>query len=125
MPRSRSSDTSCSAAGGCFFAASTPACRSIHPPNNSPRLPRRPRPDRRPEDPFTLRWPHRITLLAIVLLVGSVIGCKLGLGRELHVGMAAFVVALLLILFRVGDEQQAIRSMPWGVMIMVCGVTVL
>jgi di/tricarboxylate transporter len=68
---------------------------------------------------------HRITLASIVALVFVVVGCKIVLGRELNVGMAALIVALGLILFRLGDEQVAMRSMPWSVMIMVCGVTVL
>jgi len=69
--------------------------------------------------------PHRVTLTAIALLVALVISCKLGWGRELHVGMAAFVAAIGLILFRVADEKAAVRTMPWSVILMVCGVTVL
>ena len=68
---------------------------------------------------------NQVTLGTIVVLVAAVIGCKIGLGRELHVGMAAFVASIVLILFRIGGEKEAMRMMPWGVMIMVCGVTVL
>lgn len=68
---------------------------------------------------------HFLTVVAIGVLVVAVIASKLIFGRELSVGMAAFVAALLLILFRAGDEREAIQAMPWSVVIMVCGVTVL
>jgi di/tricarboxylate transporter len=42
-----------------------------------------------------------------------------------HIGMAAVAGAILLIVTRTADEQQAIRAMPWSVIVMVCGVTVL
>jgi Na+/H+ antiporter NhaD/arsenite permease-like protein len=77
------------------------------------------------EGSHTFQTHHHLTLSTIAVLVVAVIGCKVGLGRELHVGMAAFVAAIVLILFRIGDEKEAIRTMPWGVIIMVCGVTVL
>ena len=39
--------------------------------------------------------------------------------------MAAFARGVLLILLRLGNEAEAIRRMPWSVILMVCGVTVL
>jgi di/tricarboxylate transporter len=41
------------------------------------------------------------------------------------VGMGAFVGAAVLSLTRAADEEQVIHSMPWGVILMVSGVTVL
>jgi len=46
-------------------------------------------------------------------------------GFRVHVGMGAFAAAGLLSLLRVADEKETIRAMPWGVILMVCGVTVL
>jgi di/tricarboxylate transporter len=43
----------------------------------------------------------------------------------MNVGMVAIVIATVLILMRTVDEQQAIKRMPWGVILMVTGVTVL
>jgi di/tricarboxylate transporter len=43
----------------------------------------------------------------------------------MHVGMTALVIASVLILFRAVEESKAIQRMPWGVMLMVTGVTVL
>jgi di/tricarboxylate transporter len=42
-----------------------------------------------------------------------------------HVGLAAFVAAVLLVATRVADDGEAIKLMPWRVIVMVCGVTVL
>src|SRR5204863_5011843 len=41
------------------------------------------------------------------------------------VGFAAFAAASVLVLARLADESTAVKRMPWGVIVMVCGVTVL
>ena len=63
--------------------------------------------------------PHGITLLVIAAWIVGVVGFSLS------VGLAAFAAAAILILARVADEGGAIRRVPWGVIVMVCGVTVL
>jgi Na+/H+ antiporter NhaD/arsenite permease-like protein len=62
---------------------------------------------------------HWITLAIITLLIFSVIVLKV------NVGMAAFAGAVLLVLLKCGDDREAVRKMPWNVIVMVCGVTVL
>ena len=42
-----------------------------------------------------------------------------------HVGMGAFAAVILLLLFRVADEGTTVRAVPWRVILMVTGVTVL
>ncbi|HLJ10114.1 MAG TPA: SLC13 family permease [Planctomycetaceae bacterium] len=60
-----------------------------------------------------------LTLCVVgVLIVGVVFG-------QWNVGMAAFAGAAVLTLARAADESQAVRNMPWSVIVMVCGVTVL
>jgi Na+/H+ antiporter NhaD/arsenite permease-like protein len=44
---------------------------------------------------------------------------------EVNVGMGAFAAAVILVLLKCGDDREAIRRMPWGVIVMVSGVTVL
>jgi di/tricarboxylate transporter len=44
---------------------------------------------------------------------------------EMHVGMTAMAIAAVLTLLRTVDEQKAIQRMPWNVILMVTGVTVL
>ena len=62
---------------------------------------------------------HWITMAILVTLVIVVIEFKA------HVGLAALTGAAILSLLRAADEKAAIRKMPWGVILMVCGVTVL
>ncbi len=62
---------------------------------------------------------HWITLGAIAVLVTGVVGF------QVHVGMGAFAAAVVLTLAKVTDEKPAILAIPWGVIVMVCGVTVL
>ena len=62
---------------------------------------------------------HWITLATIVTLVLSVIVAKV------NVGMAAFAGAVVLVLSKSADDGEAIKRMPWRVIVMVCGVTVL
>jgi Na+/H+ antiporter NhaD/arsenite permease-like protein len=66
---------------------------------------------------FELR--HKLTLGVIATLIAAVITVKL------NVGMGAFAGAVLLTLARAADETEAIRKMPWKVIMMVTGVTVL
>jgi di/tricarboxylate transporter len=42
-----------------------------------------------------------------------------------NVGTVGFVLAGLMMLFGVADSKAAVKSMPWFVIMMVCGVTVL
>jgi di/tricarboxylate transporter len=62
---------------------------------------------------------HWFTVFGIVALIVSVAGFGV------NVGMAALVIAATLTLFRTVDEPKAIRAMPWAVILMVTGVTVL
>jgi Na+/H+ antiporter NhaD/arsenite permease-like protein len=62
---------------------------------------------------------HLLTLGVIAALIVAVIFFKL------NVGMGAFAGAVLLTLARAADESEAIRKMPWKVIMMVTGVTVL
>jgi di/tricarboxylate transporter len=62
---------------------------------------------------------HWLTTAGIVTLIVTVAG--LGL----NVGMMGLIIATALILLRTVDEGKAIQQMPWGVILMVTGVTVL
>ena len=62
---------------------------------------------------------HWITVAVIAALIGSVVLF------EVNVGMAAFAGAVFLTLLKVADEKKAVQGMPWRVIMMVTGVTVL
>jgi di/tricarboxylate transporter len=62
---------------------------------------------------------HWLTVAGIAALIVAVAGF------DLNVGMVAIVIASALILLRAVEESKAIARMPWGVIVMVSGVTVL
>lgn len=68
-------------------------------------------------EPFEAR--HWFTLGVLAAVVLGVIFF------DFQVGMAALTGATFLSLVKAGDEKEAIKRMPWGVVLMVCGVTVL
>ncbi len=69
------------------------------------------------EGPFT--WNQKLTLGLIAALLVSV--SFFGI----DVGMGAIVAAVILTLCRAANEEAAIKNMPWNVILMVSGVTVL
>ncbi len=44
---------------------------------------------------------------------------------QVNLGLAAFAAAAFLVLVRAGDDGAMIRQVPWGVIVMVCGVSTL
>jgi di/tricarboxylate transporter len=84
-------------------------------------------------EPFTLKqW---YTIIAIALLIFFVIVPALPIMRGIfpkpfldlvaNVGSVAFILAGILMLLNAGDSKAAVEAMPWTVIMMVCGVTVL
>ena len=62
---------------------------------------------------------HWITIGVIgTLLVGVIL-------FDVNVGLGAYACAIVLALLKAGDESAAVKIMPWRVIMMVCGVTVL
>jgi di/tricarboxylate transporter len=72
-----------------------------------------------PHESAPLERRHWLTALGIAVLIVAVAGFKQ------DVGMIALLVATALVLLRAVDEGKAIQRMPWGVILMVTGVTVL
>lgn len=66
-----------------------------------------------------LNWQQGLTLGVIVGLVITVSFFKV------DPGMGAFIGAAFLTLARAANEETAVRGIPWNIIIMVCGVTVL
>ena len=62
---------------------------------------------------------HWLTTAVILAWIVGVVGF------QLSVGLAAFLAASAVVLIGVADESVAMKRVPWGVIIMVCGVTVL
>jgi di/tricarboxylate transporter len=68
-------------------------------------------------EPFNFQ--QKLTLFAILILILSVIFWKI------DIGFMSFLLGSLLILLKAGDEKKAIKTMPWGAIILVTGVSVL
>jgi di/tricarboxylate transporter len=62
---------------------------------------------------------QRLTLMLIAAWIAGV------LALNLHLGLSAFAVAAIILLCRASDEASAVKRMPWGIIMMVSGVSVL
>ncbi|MEX0715286.1 MAG: SLC13 family permease [Planctomycetaceae bacterium] len=71
------------------------------------------------DDNTALDAPRAFTLVLLALLIVGVI--RFGV----DIGFAGFAASALLVVTGCGDDRAAIRDMPWSVILMVCGVTVL
>jgi di/tricarboxylate transporter len=75
--------------------------------------------ERHPEAVPVLERRHWLTLLVMAMLVTAAVAARV------HVGLAAFAASTLLALLGAASIEDGIRKCPWGVLLMVCGVTVL
>jgi di/tricarboxylate transporter len=66
-----------------------------------------------PAEAFDRPQQMTLALIAAVVFLGA------------DVGLGAFVAAVALSLAGAANEQDAVKAMPWGVILMVCGVAVL
>lgn len=64
----------------------------------------------------------RAQLVTIGLTLAWILGV---LVFQLHVGLSAFAAVTVLILLRATDETQAMKKVPWSVIVMVSGVSLL
>ena len=64
-------------------------------------------------------WKQWVTIGAIVMMV------VLCIGFQMNTGLTAFVMASILVLLKCADEKKAIKGIPWGTLVFICGVGVL
>ena len=62
---------------------------------------------------------QKLTMVGVLAMVIAVIFLKI------NVGLAGFIVGIILIALNTIDEKTAVRNMPWGTILLVCGVGVL
>jgi len=65
---------------------------------------------------------NRRQLLTLVIIMAWITGV---LVLKLNVGLSAFATAALIVALRAANEVQAVKGVPWNVIIMVCGVSLL
>jgi Na+/H+ antiporter NhaD/arsenite permease-like protein len=68
-------------------------------------------------EPFNFQ--QRSTLIAIMILIIAV------LVFQIDIGFMSFLLGGILILMKVGDEKAAFKTMPWGAILLVTGVSVM
>lgn len=68
---------------------------------------------------------EKFTIQQILSLVGMLVMAILILVFKFQTGLAAFAVATVLLLLKVCDESEAIKSIPWGTILLVTGVGIL
>jgi Na+/H+ antiporter NhaD/arsenite permease-like protein len=71
------------------------------------------------EAPIAFTNAHRLTLAVGAVWILSVVVLKVNLG------LAAFAGAAVLVLARTGEDTAMMKQVPWNVLVMVCGVSVL
>lgn len=62
---------------------------------------------------------QRLTLVVVALWIAGV------LALDLSLGLSAFAASVVLLVANAGDEAAAVRRMPWAIIMMVSGVSVL
>jgi len=68
---------------------------------------------------------ERFTMNQIAALVSILIMLVGVIVLKMDVGLASFIVAMVLIVLGIGNQQSAMKSIPWNTLILVCGVGVL
>jgi len=85
--------------------------------------------------PFTSN--QKTTLFLIVLMMGLVLAAPLlhmalpanktitFVNSKMDIGLVASVFAVIALLLKLGDEKKVVAMVPWGTLIMICGVGML
>lgn len=86
-------------------------------------------------EPFTRE--QKTTLLLIALMMGIVLAAPLlhmafpdnrtitFVNSKMDIGLVASVFAVIALLMKLGDEKKVVALVPWGTLIMICGVGML
>jgi di/tricarboxylate transporter len=61
----------------------------------------------------------------IITMIGVITMVLIVLLTKANVGLISFLVGVVLLLAKVADEKKSINCIPWGTLILVCGVGVL
>lgn len=61
----------------------------------------------------------------LITMVGVITMVMIVLVTKANVGLVSFLLGVALLLLKVADEKKSINCIPWGTLILVCGVGVL
>lgn len=77
------------------------------------------------ENPIKFKELPKFNRQQLLTLAGIVVMACAVLFLRYNVGLVAFLVAVVLNFIKVGNEKESLHLMPWGTILMVCGVGVL
>lgn len=66
-----------------------------------------------------------VLVFPILHIIFPQVGLIKTLDKAIDVGLVAVVFAVLALLMNLGDEKEVIKKVPWGTLIMICGVGML
>ena len=66
-----------------------------------------------------------VLIFPILHIIFPQVGLIKTLDKAIDVGLVAVVFAVLALLMNLGDEKEVIKKVPWGTLIMICGVRML
>lgn len=66
-----------------------------------------------------------VLIFPILHIIFPQVGLIKTLDKAIDVGLVAVVFAVLALLMNLGDEKEVIKKVPWGTLIMICGVGML
>ena len=67
----------------------------------------------------------KFTKNQIITLVGMATMVIMVAGFGIDVGLASFLIAAILLILKVGEQKKALSTVPWGTLLLICGVGVL
>ncbi len=65
---------------------------------------------------------HKEQLMTLAAILGMIVMVLL---CQINVGLASFAMAGVLAFLKVSDEVEAVKRIPWGTLLLICGVGVL
>jgi len=87
--------------------------------------------------PTTLNREQRITLWLTLAMMAIVLAAPIAhillpdngtitfINSKMDIGLIASIFSVIALLLKLGDERKAMASVPWGTLIMICGVGML
>ena len=78
-----------------------------------------------PENLDQMKVTEKFTPKQLIALAGIIALLVLIIGLDVNIGLSAFIVSAVLLIFRVADDGECIKAMPWNTIMMVLCVGAL
>lgn len=75
--------------------------------------------ERKPKPPFKLDRNQILTMIVISIVIAAILIFKLDLG------LTSFTGAAVLLILKAADEKEAVASVAWVTLLLICGVSIL